>query len=41
MVPYDTVISLSGNEERGSGARNEDLERGTRIWDGVRNTLRP
>ena len=29
------------NEERGSGTRNEDRERGTRIWNGVRDTLRP
>ena len=28
------------NEERGS-VRNEDPERGTRIWNGERNTLRP
>ena len=29
------------NEERGSGMRNEDPERGTRLWDGARDTLRP
>ena len=32
---------MNGKEERRSGARNKDPERGTRIWDGVRNTLRP
>ena len=31
----------NGNEEQGSRARSEDPEQGTRIWDGVRNTLRP
>ena len=32
---------MNGNEERRSGTRNEDPERGTRIWDGVQDTLQP
>ena len=34
----DKSISWIRNEERGSGTRNEDPERGTRIWNEERDS---